>query len=259
MVNLSVRSIVSKCLGKSVPLSIQEDLLTVDGIPAPNSLKSALQFVRQFRCPPAAPTNLRITSIGEDSLSVAWDDNADNEAGFRLSWTGRRPFSQHDDGSRTLNQSNRESYTISGLFPNYEYCVRVRAFNDGGNSSDSDEVCATIPDSPPPTQGWSQVNLFNCHTAERSVNIWMRDITAGSGWSEQSSISSQNEGITCPSNSAEPFVVSFSDDHLYELVAVDTGSPACGGNNDPQTVGCRRWAVMVQGNPEGPSTQIVIT
>lgn len=259
MVNLSVRSIASKCLRKSVPISLKEDIFSVSGIPSPNSLKSALQFIRNFRCPPAAPSNLRITDVGEDTISIAWDDNADNEDGFEVIWTGRRPFSQHDDDSRKLNSPNRENFTLTGLFPNYEYCIRVRAFNAGGNSGDSNQECATIPEAPQPVQGFSQVSFFNCHVNGRSVNIWMRDVTAASDWSQQGSLSFQQQGQTCPAPNASPLVVSLSDDHSYEIVAVDPGATACGGSNDPQISSCRRYQSLVTGNPDGPSTQVVIS
>lgn len=71
MANLSVRSIASKCLNQSVPLSLKAAIFSISGIPSPNSLKSALRFIRDFRCPPTAPTNLRITAVGESTISIA--------------------------------------------------------------------------------------------------------------------------------------------------------------------------------------------
>ena len=100
MVNLSVRSIVSKCLNQSPPLSLREDVFSIDDIPSPRSLKSALRFIRDFRCPPAAPTNLRLPVVGKDSIRIEWDNNADNEDGFEVVWRGRRPAYQHDNGSK---------------------------------------------------------------------------------------------------------------------------------------------------------------
>lgn len=255
MSNLSVRSTLSKCLNQSASISLLEDVFSIDGIPSPNSLKSALQFIQDFRCPPAAPANLRINEVGEDSISIAWDDNADNEDGFEVRWTGRRPVSQPDDGSRNLNAPNRESFVLTGLFPNYEYCFRVRAFNAGGNSNYSNEECAIIPDSPQPepAQGFSEVHFFNCHTDRRAVNIWRRDVTAGSSWEElDSPLSSHWQGTTCPGNNS-PYVVSLPEEHAYEIVAVDTGAINCGSNN-PQIISCRRYARFFTGDPNGSPT-----
>ena len=58
MVNLSLRSISSKCLNQSFPLSLREDVFSIYGILAHNSLKSALRFIQDFRCPAAPPTFL---------------------------------------------------------------------------------------------------------------------------------------------------------------------------------------------------------
>lgn len=257
MATLTVREVALKCLRRSGLISLREDIFSISEIPSPKSLKRALEFIREFRCPPAAPTNLRITEVRESAISLAWDDNADNEDGYEIIWRGRRPFSQHDDGSRELNSPDRESFTLTGLFPGYEYCIRVRAFNRGGNSANSSEVCATIPESPQPVQGFSQVAFFNCHNERRTVHIWMRDLTADSSWSEQGSLPSQWQGSSCPAG-ASPFIVSLPDEHLYLIIAVDPDALNCGGNNDPQIGSCQRNRVEVFGNPDGSTTLITI-
>lgn len=261
MANLSVRSTASKCLNKSNPISLIEDIFSISDIPSPNSLKSALQFIRDFRCPPAAPTNLRITEVGEDFISIAWDDNADNEDGFEVRWTGRRPFSQHDDDSRNLNDPNRETFTLTGLFPEYEYCIRVRAFNVGGDSSYSNEECETIPESPQPepTQGVSEVLIFNCHTERRSVNIWRRDVTAGSFWEELDPLPSQWSDTGCPAGGASPFEVSLPEEHTYIIIAVDPDRPGCEGRNDPTVKNCIKNTTTVLGNPNGSTVIVTIS
>lgn len=257
MTNLSVRFIASNCLNKSNRISLIEDIFSVSGVPSPNSLKSTLRYIRDFRCPPAAPTNLSIVSVTEDTISIAWNDNSDNEDGFEVVWTGRRPFSQDDDGSRRLNSPNRENFTLTGLFPNYEYCFRVRAFNAGGDSSQSNEACAKISsESPEPTQGISRVSYFNCHVDRRSIFIWMRDLTTNSSWLQQGSLDAQYQGQSCPANNS-PFVLSFENEHRYEVAIVDPGALNCPGNN-PQNISCRRVSTRkFRGNPNGPSGPII--
>lgn len=253
MATLSVREIVSKCIRKSGTISLKEDVFSLQDTRPPKSLENTLKFIQEFRCPPRSPTNLRITAVTEDSISITWVDNSDNEDGFEVIWRGRRPFSQHDDGSRKLNDPNRESFTLTGLFSEYEYCVRVRAFNKGGSSQESNQDCATIPPaSPPPSQGFSQVAFFNCHDERRTVHIWMRDLTTNSSWSEKGSLTSQWQGSSCPAG-ASPFIVSLPDEHSYLIVAVDPDAPNCGGNNDPQILSCQKNVVEVLGNPGGPT------
>ncbi|MEZ4869773.1 MAG: fibronectin type III domain-containing protein [Caldilineaceae bacterium] len=261
MANLSVRAVVSKCLKKSARLSLIEDIFTINDIPSPNSLKSALQFIRAFHCPPAAPTNLRITEVGENSILITWDDNADNEDGFEIVWTGRRDGYIYDDGSKKLRDPNRESFTLNYLYPSFTYCIRVRAFNVGGNSSYSNEDCATVPDAPTPNpnQGFSAVQFFNCHTERRTVHIWRRDVTAGSSWEALGSLPYQGQdNVPCPPTSATPFEVALQEKHRYEIVAVDTGAINC-GSNDPAISSCRRFETVLIGNPNGSPTQVGIS
>ncbi|MEO0837421.1 MAG: hypothetical protein AAFY21_00425 [Cyanobacteria bacterium J06641_2] len=52
MANLSVRSIASKYLNKSIPISLMEDIFSISDIPSPKSLLSALKFIQNFSSPP---------------------------------------------------------------------------------------------------------------------------------------------------------------------------------------------------------------
>ena len=145
MATLSVRTIAAECLGKSGMLSMEDDIFSIRDNPPPRSLKSELEFILEFRCPPMPPSNLRITEVTESTISIAWTDNADNEDGFEISYRGERPGFTDDNDTKKLNNPDRESHTLTGLFGGFEYCIKVRAFNQGGNSAFSNEVCATIP------------------------------------------------------------------------------------------------------------------
>ena len=246
---------------QSPPLSLREDVFSIDDIPSPRSLKSALRFIEIFCCPPAAPTNLRLPVVGKDSISIEWDNNADNEDGFEVVWRGRRPAYQHDNGSKNLNEPNRESFTLTGLYPSYEYCIRVRAFSAGGKSGYSKEECATTPETsqPEPAQGFSEIHFFNCSTDRRSlVNIWRRDLTTNSSWEELDSLPFQGtDNVSCPPASASPFTVSLPEEHAYLVVAVDPNMITCVGN-DPESEPCQRYIRNFIGNPNGSSFQVNI-
>ncbi|SNT20679.1 fibronectin type 3 domain-containing protein [Anaerovirgula multivorans] len=85
---------------------------------------------------PAAPTNLVINSSTADRISISWKDNSSNEKGFRIE-------RKIDNGSwREIDtvRANVTSYTDTGLSSNRSYSYRVRAYNDAGNSSYSNEV-----------------------------------------------------------------------------------------------------------------------
>ena len=89
---------------------------------------------------PTAPSNLkRILSIGNEVV-LNWDDNSDNEAGFKLEV---KINSGNFEILQNLN-SNLIQYTVVGLQGNTSYTYRVCSFNQNGNSTSySNEVTVT--------------------------------------------------------------------------------------------------------------------
>jgi Fibronectin type III domain len=88
--------------------------------------------------PPAAPSGLLVISkqadagSGASSITIGWTDNADNEAGFNITYDGSLPGSPDDKGKKTVS-SNSTTATISGLTSGYTYVIEVQSFNAGGN------------------------------------------------------------------------------------------------------------------------------
>ena len=260
MSNLSVRSTLSKCLKQSAPISLIEDVFRVGDIPSPNSLKSALQFIRDFRCPPAAPDAFAINRVGEDSIEFAWSDNADNEDGFEVRWSGTRSFlwwTQRDRGSKKIHTPNLTSGSLTNVRPGFRYCIKVRAFNAGGNSDYSNEECEVVPypvseqPEPQPVQGVSEVLFFNRHEDQRAVHLWMRDLTAGSFWEEL-------DDDPLPHGNISPFVVSLPEEHTYLIIAVDPDDPDCDGRNNPTVGNCIKHTTEVLGDPNGSQEVVTI-
>lgn len=97
--------------------------------------------------PPAAPTALSSTAVNEQRIDLSWSDNADNESGFEVERAlgAAGMFEQID-----VIGINAESYQDAALSAETEYCYRVRAFNDAGNSDYTATSCATTPAAPPP-------------------------------------------------------------------------------------------------------------
>lgn len=56
MATLNVRAIASECLRKSGSLSLKEDIVSIRNSSPPQSLRSELEFIREFRCSPDEPT-----------------------------------------------------------------------------------------------------------------------------------------------------------------------------------------------------------
>ena len=113
------------------------------------------------RTPPTAPTNLRVTSLTQKSVTLAWDASTDN--------SGSVTYSVSKDGQGFTVPAGRTTYTIDWLSPGRTYAFSVTATDKALNQSKpSNTVTVTTPrDTSPPTapvlsgsvRGPSQVSL----------------------------------------------------------------------------------------------------
>jgi len=98
---------------------------------------------------PTAPSNLELSQLSTTSASVSWTDNSDNEEGFTLEYSLYSDFSSSSTLSANVNETG---ITLSSLTTGETYYVRVRAYNDGGNSDwssmESIFVSSLIPEAP---------------------------------------------------------------------------------------------------------------
>ena len=78
--------------------------------------------------PPAAPSNLRTTSVGNTSLSLAWNASTDN--------VGVTGYKVYRDGKQ-IATTGSTSYTNSELSPGSTYSYHVKAYDAAGNLSAS--------------------------------------------------------------------------------------------------------------------------
>lgn len=101
----------------------------------------------------------------------------------------------------------------------------------------------------PPTQGVRRLNLFNCNTDGRTINIWMRDSSTQT-WTQMGQLATQYDSGVCPAPGATPFVLNFQSNRAYVVVAVDTGNVNCGENN-PENQNCRRYTRNIIGDANG--------
>jgi Galactose oxidase-like, Early set domain/Bacterial Ig domain/Glyoxal oxidase N-terminus/Fibronectin type III domain/Kelch motif len=92
--------------------------------------------------PPLAPSNLTATVLSSSQIQLAWTDNSNNEAGFKIE---RCSSPNCQDFSEVVAvAANVTSYTDTGLKSNRTYRYRVRSYNAGGNSLYSNIANATI-------------------------------------------------------------------------------------------------------------------
>jgi len=129
---------------QSAPLAANTTSYTVTGLQAGTTYdlqvaarnsagEGASQVVQAStaQLPPAAPTNLTVTGVGADYISLSWQDNASNEQDYVVEWrvTGTTSWTQ----SAPL-AANTTSYTVTGLQPSTSYDLRVAARNSAGSS-----------------------------------------------------------------------------------------------------------------------------
>jgi fibronectin type 3 domain-containing protein len=124
-------------------------------------VSSVAASTRRDRTPPTTPTNLRVTSLSQTSVTLAWDPSTDNSGTFS--------YSVYKDGQSFTVPQTRTTYTIDWLSPGYTYSFYVTATDKSLNQSGrSNTVTVTTPrDTTPPTapelsgsvRGPSQVSL----------------------------------------------------------------------------------------------------
>lgn len=98
----------------------------------------------------AQPTNLRYTYLSSTKISLDWNDNSDNESGFKIE------YKMGDEGEwRILAwvSANVKSYTVSDLKMQTRYFFRVRAYSFFNNSDAlSDELLVSTSQPFAPTE-----------------------------------------------------------------------------------------------------------
>ena len=88
---------------------------------------------------PAPPQALTARAYTDTQINLAWDDEADNEAGFRVERRGTEgPF--QEIGRTNTNVTTYQDTTVQG---GVTYTYRVRAYNESGSSYDTEEVEVT--------------------------------------------------------------------------------------------------------------------
>lgn len=88
---------------------------------------------------PALPANLTATTISSAQINLAWHDNSDNEAGFKV----ERKIEGGAYSQIAALPANTNTYQNSGLSQGTTYCYRVKAYNSAGDSGYSNEACTT--------------------------------------------------------------------------------------------------------------------
>ncbi len=110
-------------------------------IPVPDEALTSSK--KQFEDPPAAPSDFRVTDIGERRIDLAWEDESDNESGFEVFRA-----SDPDDPYVKVKTTavNQTTLGDNRLSPLHTYHYLVRAVGASGTSAfDSLQATTALP------------------------------------------------------------------------------------------------------------------
>lgn len=128
-----------------------QSLLFGKSEPAPQPAATSTQPVAEAPKPPSPPPvpaaagNLSATSTSPTLIQLAWQDNSNNEAGFRI----ERRDSSSDYRPITSVPPNSTVFQDTSVAPQTTYLYRVVAVNEGGEAPASNEASVITPAEPP--------------------------------------------------------------------------------------------------------------
>ena len=103
---------------------------------------------------------------------------------------------------------------------------------------------------PPPPAGHSSVIAYNCTMEARPLEMWVDDVTAGTGFVDEGELAPlwSDEG-GCVPTAGNVTTFTLVTGHSYHFRAIDLDAPGC--SNDPQS--CTRNDFSIPGDADGPA------
>ena len=94
---------------------------------------------------PSGPSGLTATAVSSSQINLSWQDNSNNETGFKIK---RKAGFNGTYSTIDSVGPNVTSYTDTGLIAGTHYSYAVWAYNGAGESAYSDEVIASVGPKP---------------------------------------------------------------------------------------------------------------
>lgn len=137
----------------------------------------AISFVGS---PPPAPSSLTATAISSSRIDLAWQDNSNNEDGFRIE---RKTGADGSWAQIATAAANATGYSNTALAQHTTYYYRVRAYSADVNSNYSNEANATTPYTTPA----APTNLTATAVSSSQIDLaWQDNSTVEMGFKIES-------------------------------------------------------------------------
>jgi hypothetical protein len=115
----------------------------------------------------------------------------------------------------------------------------------------------TLPPPPPPPTpppaGVKEFVAYNCISEDRALEMWVADLSAGTGYADDGRLDAQWSNGDCPAT-GQAWIFFPAPGHEYLVVAVDYLAPGC--SNDPTAGQCERSETTFTGDANG---KVVVT
>jgi len=204
---------------------------------------------------PSAPSNLRSTSSISNSISLAWNDNSNNEDNFVL----ERALSSTGPWTTVVTLAlNTVLYVDSGLTPGTTYYYRIKALNGAGSSVYSNVYSVSTTASAPSAPS----NLAGSPTSTTSIQLtWVDNAVDEQGFKlERAPISGIGKGvnrvvgtfvqIATPAANAVAYtdnLVVNGNSYRYRIKAYNLNGESSYSNNEDVTINCRILRKIIGG------------
>jgi len=155
---------------------------------------------------PAKPTNLLATPLSDTQIKLQWQDNSNNESGFRIE---RKKQGSDSFAELAVTAANQTTCQDNQLTASTTYLYRVCAINEDGTSDYSNEVTVTtmvsLPAPPSNLQASavssSKINLTWQDNSANETGFRLERKTGTSSWQEiiilsANTVSYQNSGLS---------------------------------------------------------------
>jgi len=188
--------------------------------------------------PPAAPVATTAIGISATGFSAIWNTSV-SATGYRLDVATDSGFSSMVSGYNNKDVTNVTSYAVSGLTAATNYWYRVRAYNAGGTSGDSNSINPTTLPNPPvapvatAATGISATGFSAFWNASVGATGYRLDVATDSGFT--SMVSGFNNKDVSNVTSYSISGLTAATGYWYRVRAYNTGGIGSNSNSINQT------------------------